>query len=580
MANILIKGGTVVDGLLNPAQAADVRVTGDRIAEIGANLAPRGGDERVVDATGCYVTPGFIEAHTHFDASMWWDDGLSPLPGYGATTLVMGNCGFSTAPISDDQAANHEVVKIFSFFEDIAEEPFVNELPWDWRKWSEYKASLTSKVKVPLNYAAYVGHIAIRLAVMGLGAWDRAATPEEVARMCELLDDALEAGALGLSTNLLDHDGDDRPVPTMLADDDEYRALIAVLDRHPGTAMQVIIDVFMRMTGPQMVARMARLLEGTGVRLQWAGLPTLEFQKPTLGPLQELHDGFKADGKDYWTAFTHVSPTNTLSLTKSLIFAQSNDYVWHEVVLAETDEEKARLLADPDWRARARASWDTKAWAHSPMNRPDDLLLRNSDNGAGPVELSLSDYMKRTGIAHRSDAMADWILKNGVRSTVHMAPFPMNEELVIDLIRDPRSVGNVSDAGAHGQMFCGAGENMLLFTHYVRGGKISIEEAVHTQTGKLASHFNLKGRGALVAGAPADITVFDIDEIERRTERKEFDVPDGKGGITWRYTRDAAPMRLTLVNGEPTFDAGTHTDARPGRFLSPETDAGYSIAAE
>jgi len=579
MANILIKGGTVVDGLLNPAQAADVRVIGDRIAEIGANLAPRGGDERVVDATGCYVTPGFIEAHTHFDAAMWWDDGLSPLPGYGATTLVMGNCGFSTAPISDDQAANHEVVKIFSFFEDIAEEPFVNQLPWDWRKWSEYKASMTSKVKIPLNYAAYVGHIAIRLAVMGLDAWQRAATAEEIARMCELLDDALEAGALGLSTNLLDHDGDDRPVPTMLADDEEYRALFAVLDRHSGTAVQVIIDVFMRMTGPQMVARMARLLEGTGVRLQWAGLPTLEFQKPTLGPLQELHDGFKASGKDYWTAFTHVSPTNTLSLTKSLIFAQSNDYVWHEVVLAETDAEKERLLADPDWRARARESWDNKAWPHSPMNRPDDLLLRNSDNGAGPIDLSLSDYMKQAGIAHRSDAMADWILRNGVKSTVHMAPFPMNEELVIELIRDPKSVGNVSDAGAHGQMFCGAGENMLLFTHYVRGGKISIEEAVHIQTGKLAEHFNLRGRGALTVGAPADITVFDLDEIERRAERKEFDVPDGKGGITWRYTRDAAPMRLTLVNGEPTFDAGAHTDARPGRFLSPDVES-YSLAAE
>ena len=160
-----------------------------------------------------------------------------------------------------------------------------------------------------------------------------------------------------------------------------------------------------------------------------------------------------------------------------------------------------------------------------------------------------------------------------------MAPFPMNEELVIDLIRDPMSVGNVSDAGAHSQMFCGAGENMKLFTHYVRDGKISIEEAVHVQTGKLARHFNLRDRGELKVGAPADVTVFHLDEIERREERKEFDVPDGKGGITWRYTRDAAPMRLTLVTGEPTFDGGEHTDARPGQFLSPEL-VDYSVAAE
>ncbi|MDX3884172.1 MAG: amidohydrolase family protein [Sphingomonas sp.] len=580
MADFLIKGGTVVDGKMTPAYAADVRVTGDRIAEIGAGLAPRGGAERVVDATGCYVTPGFIEAHTHFDATMWWQDDLNPLPGYGATTIIMGNCGFSCAPISDDKAATQEVINIFSFFEDIAKEPFVSELPWDWRKWSEYKASLTSKVRIPLNYAAYVGHIAIRLAVMGLDAWERTATPLEIERMCELLDDALNAGALGLSTNLLDHDGDDRPVPTQIADDAEYAALFEMLDRHPGSAVQVIIDTFMRMTGPEMVARMGRLLEGKSVRMQWAGLPTLEFQKPTLGPLQKLHDDFKAQGKDYWTAFTHVSPTNTLSLTKSLIFAQSNDYAWHEVVQAETDEEKERLLADPEWRARARDSWDNHAWAHAPMNRPDDLLLRNSDNGAGPVNLTLTEYMKQSGAAHRSDAMADWILKNGVKSTVHMAPFPMNEELVIELIRDPMSVGNVSDAGAHAQMFCGPGENMLLFTYYVRGGKISIEEAVHVQTGKLARHFNLKGRGVLEEGAPADITVFNIDEIERREERKIFDVPDGHGGITWRYTRDPAPMRLTLVNGEATFDGGEPTGKRPGEFLSPQVDSAYSMAAE
>jgi N-acyl-D-aspartate/D-glutamate deacylase len=175
--------------------------------------------------------------------------------------------------------------------------------------------------------------------------------------------------------------------------------------------------------------------------------------------------------------------------------------------------------------------------------------------------------------------MADWILRNGVKSTVHMAPFPMNEEIVIELLRDPMSVGNVSDAGAHTQMFCGPGDNMLLFTHYVRNGRITMEEAVHVQTGKLARHFNLQGRGDLKVGAWADVTVFHLDEIEQREEEKIFDVPDGRGGMTWRYTRKPAPVRLTLVNGVPTFDRDGETEARPGAFLSPGADIGDVAAA-
>ena len=579
MSNILIRGGTVVDGTLRPAYKADVRVTGSVVSEIGQNLTEKAG-ERVVDATGCFVTPGFIESHTHFDATMWWQNDLNPLPGYGATTVVMGNCGFSAAPISDDQKVRDEIVGIFAFFEDIDKQAFVNELPWDWRKWSEYKASMTSKVQLPLNYAMFVGHIAIRLAVMGMDAWTKAATDEQIARMCELLDDACKAGALGLSTNQLDFDGDERPVPTFAAEDKEFRALFEVLDRNPGAMCQVVMDTFIRLTCADALKRFVRLTEGLNVRVQWGGLPTLEFQKPILGELQAIHDQLKAEGRDFWPAYTHVSPTNTLSLTKSLIFAQSGDFAWHEVVAAESWEEKERLLADPEWRARARESWDTKAWAHAPMNNPDRLLLRNSDNGVGPMNLTLVDYMKMTGIEHRSDAMADWILRNGVKSTVHMAPFPMNEEVIINLIRDPKSLGNVSDAGAHAQMFCGPGENMLLFTDFYKRGKITIEEAVHVQSGKVAEHFDLQGRGVLAVGNPADITVFNINEIARREERKVFDAPDGMGGITWRYTRDPAPMRLTLVNGTPTFDKEGATGTRPGEFLAPAEKFDYAAAAE
>lgn len=567
MADLLIRGGTVVDGTGAAGFRADVRLRGDTIAEVGPNLQHQG--ERIFDAAGCYVTPGFIESHTHYDGTMWWQPDLDPLPGYGVTTTVMGNCGFSVAPVSDDPAARMEMVKIFSFFEDIPSEPFVSEVAWDWKTWSEYKRSLASKVKVPANIASFVGHIALRLAVMGLQAWERAATAQEIGHMAALLEDALQAGALGLSSNLHDHDGDDRPVPSLLADDAEFSALIAVLGRFPGTSLQVIVDTFMRKTGPQAIARIGRLCEGHTVRVQWAGVPTLQFQKDIQGPMIEQHERFKREGRDFWTGFAHVSPTFTLSVNRSLIFAQSNDYVWHEVVQAETEAAKLALLRDPAWRARARHSWDHDAWRHSPMARPQDLHLLNSDNGVGPVKLSVAAYAEQLGV-HASDAMAEWLIKNGLQSTVHLAPFDMDEEMVVRLLKDPYTVGNISDAGAHGQMLCGGGENMLLFTHYVqKTGALTMEEAVHVQTGKLAKHFSLTDRGEIKVGKRADITVFHLDEIKHREMKKIFDVPDGNGGNIWRWTRDPAPVRLTVVNGTPTFDGGKFTGAFPGQLIGP-----------
>jgi N-acyl-D-aspartate/D-glutamate deacylase len=578
MNDMLIKNGTVVDGTGAPAFRADVRVRDGVIAEVGENLAA--GDERVFDADGCYVTPGFIESHTHYDASMWWQPDLDPLPSYGATTMILGNCGFTMAPLHPSQQAREEVMGIFSFFEDIPLAPFKEFVSWDWNTWSEYRKSFEKRLQVPLNYASFVGHIPLRLAAMGMDAWDRAATPEEIAVMADLLDDALAAGALGLSDNLHDHDGDNRPVPTLLADDAEFTALFNVMDRYPHTCYQVIVDTFMRKTGPDSLKRLENLLKGRKIRVQIAGaIPTLEFQKDILPAMQASTQSMRDAGIDVWPGYAHVSPTNVLGIVKSLIYAQSNDYVWHEVVLAEDHDEKRRLLADPEWRARARNSWDNEAWPHSPLQNPQDLYLIDSENGTGPINITLKDYAESRGL-HRSDAMAEWILANGTFSTVHMAPFPKDEALTIGLMEDPQSVGNISDAGAHLQMLCGGGENALLLTQYVREEKkLTLEQAIHVMTGKLAEHFFLNDRGVIAQGKRADICVFNLDEIERRDMIKAWDMPDGSGGTSWRFTREAMPARLTLVNGVPTFENGAYTGNKPGKFLSPANENAVLAAA-
>lgn len=566
---LLIKNGTVVDGTGNPAFEADIRLQNGLVAEIASNLAQEEG-EQTIDARGCLVTPGLIESHTHFDGTMWWQPDLEPLPGCGVTTVVMGNCGFALAPLHDDPAVQAEVVKIFSFFEDIPEGPFFSNLPWDWSTWSEYKASMQKNVKVPTNYGTFVGHIALRLAVMGMDAWERAATKEEIDKISELLDDALAAGALGFSTNLMDHDGEDRPVPSLLADDHEFSAMFDVIERYPGATVQVVVDSLMRFTAVDSMERLAKLTEGKTVRLQWGGVPTLQWQKDygLQQPLLELHERFAQEGRDFWTGYAHVPITVTASVRHSLLFAQSNDYVWHEVVTAESDEEKLALLANKEWRARARDSWDNESLETSFFRKPQTIQLDNSENEHGPAGITLGEYAGQLGV-HCSDALADWIGNNGLGSTVTMPPWDKDDDMVVKLSRDPKAVGNINDCGAHGQLFCGTGDNLLLYTDYVRGSqKLGIEEAVYSQTGKLAAHFGFTDRGVLEVGKRADLTVFALDEIERRKKYKVTDVPDGKGGLTWRWTRDPAPVRITVVNGEVTFDGKQSTGAMPGVMVS------------
>ena len=565
---LLIRGGTIVDGTGAAAHRGDLRIRGDRIAEIAPSLAPRAG-ERAVDASGCFVAPGFIESHTHYDGPMWWAPDMDPLPGYGVTTSIMGNCGFSAAPISDDRAARDEMVDIFAFFEDIPKQP-LQQLPWDWRRWSDYRRSLERRVAPATNYGAFVGHIALRFAVMGAAAWERAATSREVAQMVELLEDALVAGALGLSTNALDHDDRGRSVPSFHADEEEWAALFDTLERHPAATLQIALDIFIHQTAAEWVARFARMIGRRPLRVQFGGLiPTLEFQAPLGPPLRALFEEFKRSGRDYWAGYVHTPTTTVVNIDRTLIFAQSDEFVWQEVVSAASDDAKSALLRDPGWRARARDSWDHEAHEFSPFGDPSKLLLLASANGAGPVGLGLVEYAAQLGV-HASDAMAEWFLRNGLRSIVHMKPFPMAEATVLELIQDPMTVGNLNDAPAHGKMMCGAGENVLLLTDWVRDRKaISLEQAVHVLTGKAARHFNLRDVGELAVGKRADVTVFALDEIECRPMQKAFDVPDGRGGVEWRWTRPPAPVRLTLVNGVPTFEAGKPTEARPGRLLTP-----------
>ncbi|TZG24984.1 N-acyl-D-amino-acid deacylase family protein [Sphingomonas montanisoli] len=578
--NILIKNGTVIDGQNKPAFKADVRIAGGKIVKV-AETIEREGVERVVDATGCYVTPGFIETHNHYDAPMWWMPNMFPLPGYGITTTVNGNCGFGAAPVHPTKEAKDAMIGIFSFFEDIPLEPFHSQLPWDWKTWGEYRDSMLRNLKVPINFEFFCGHQALRLAAMGIDATKRAANDEEIRVMADMLREALKAGACGFSSNTMDYDGQGNPVPSLLADDKEFSALFDVLDEFPGKTFEVIISIFQRFTGVEDMQRLVPLVKDRKFKTQWAGVPTLTYQLGKVAPLVEEHERYKAEGYPLYTGFTHVAPATMINFNSPLTFGQTNLLAWVEVAEETNTAKKLELLQSEEWRERARQSWE-EMYPQAMFRRPESVIMRDSQYRVGPYgsEVTFQDVIDaRKDNAHPSDVLADWVLDNGIGSTLGYGMSKASMEQIINLFKDENALGNISDSGAHAQMLCGIGDHINMITTFARDNDwLTIEQAVYNLTGKLANFFGFTDRGHIAEGKTADIAIWNIDEVERRPMIKEFDVPDGSGGRGYRYTRDAAPMRMTMVHGEPIFDGGSFTGAYPGRIAGHETHEAFAEA--
>ncbi len=558
MSDILVTGGTVVDGTGAPAFAADVRVRDGLIVEVGPGLVPAG--ERVVDATGCLVAPGIIDTHTHLEGAMWWNPDVDPLPASGNTSMVFGNCGNSIAPLAGSQ--RDEIVDLLCFLEDLPVEAMQKLLPWTWETWGEYAAVLEG-LPAAVHFAGYVGHLALRTFVMGDAAWERAATPEEVARMCEVLDEGLAAGALGMSMNCFDRDRTLRPVPGYFADDDEYRALFEVVARHRPATVQVLTFFPDHDRNMADAVRFAAIARDTGVRMQWPGLPINSPDDDRRPDYWALFHRLQAEGADVWPMLAFKPLVPFIGFERSIAFQRVP--AWNEVLNGPADAKLA-TLADPAWRARARDDWDNRTRSSmSRIDRPHELELAISETGAGPLGISLLEHAEATGL-HLSDALAEWVLANGVGSQLMGAPEKHNEGDIVRALREERMLPNITDSGAHLQLFAAAGEHVYLLTHYVRdAGLITIEEAIHALTGRVAGFFGLADRGVVEVGKVGDLCVFALDELQLGTEERVFDVPYG----TWRFRRTPAGFRATIVAGTPTWIDGAATGARPGRLLRP-----------
>lgn len=555
---VLIRGGTLVDGSGAPPRTADVLIRRGRIADVGASLSDTAA--RVIDAHGLLVSPGFIDSHTHFDASLFWDPMCSAMLDHGVTTLLIGNCSLGLAPVRPER--REELASTFGFIEDIPKEVFVEKLPWTWQSFGEYASEMAMRRFGP-NVCVMVPHSLLRLETMGDAAWQRAANADEIAAMAAVLDEALAAGGQGLSISLFDKDADGRWVPSYFADDAELDALYAVMGRHRAISQLVprnpdidrVCEDFVRFSAFARTYDVPLLINAVGAS-------NIDPTRPVRF-LANVHER-RAEGAPIWPMLSPRPLELRVNFHQNMCFTALP--TWNALVQERDMDRKRTQLNDPEWRAVAREEWDTEVSFMFPTALPGHIRVIETGTDlavAGDVGKSLADIAARHG-GHPSDALAEWVLKTGFRGEFVVPMSNTDLDAVARIARDPAVLFGASDAGAHLQMFCGCGDTTLLFTRHVRDRTdLSIEEAVYGFTGKQAEVLRLNDRGVIRPGAVADVNIFALDELVWERESWEVDPP---AGIP-RFRRPPGGYRYTLLGGKVVCERGKQTGDLEGRYL-------------
>jgi N-acyl-D-amino-acid deacylase len=558
VGDLLIRGGTVIDGSGQAGYRADVRVRGGLITDIGLDLERDG--EQELDAAGAFVTPGFIDTHTHFDPTVFWDPTCDPVPQHGVTTVLYGNCSLSMAPVRPESI--QELSGLFAYIEDLPEHVFTDSVSWDWERYPAYIDRMAER-SFGVNVAGLVGHTPIRLYVMGPDAWERQATAEELDAMVQLLRESLRAGAFGMSSSLgFDEDRKKRPVPSRVADDQELGALIRVLGEE-GAFLQFIPSPVPKYLTRD-VSRVADLTRPAGVVSTWINI-FYDDQRPNLALEQlDFSAELQASGA---RCYPQVSPRGLdiqVNWTGGMSFYTMPNG-WHRAVQANL-EDKARILSDPEWRAVARDEWDRIPFTMIRHQLPERILLTSV---TGPenqewVGRSFAELVAARG-GHPSDVLADWLLENDLSPGVVGTGVVNSEPAgVAETLKHPAGIISNSDAGAHLQMMCAVGDSTLLLTRHVRDREdLTIENAVYQLTGRQSELFGFGGRGRVETGLAADLTVFGLSELHWDEPVMTPDLPKGAS----RFRRGPGGYRYTIVDGTIVQEDGVLTEALPGRAL-------------
>ncbi len=564
---LVIRNGTIVDGLGGEPFRGDVTVSGGVIVEVGSgkgSTAAPGALE--IDADGMLVTPGFVDLHTHYDGQAIWSERMSPSSSHGVTTALMGNCGVGFAPC---RAEDHEVlVDVMAGVEDIPGVVMTDGLPWDWETFPQYLDALETRRR-DIDIAAYLPHSPLRVYVMGRrGANREPATPEDLALIRKLAAEAIEAGALGVSSSrfAFHKTGSGAPIPTYDAAYEEIAAIAGGVADAGGGLLQFIPDI--------PAGGYERVLTQVFEAATDAGLPvtftltTGNSGDPIWPGAVELIEKFNAVGGDI-TAQVFARPIGLvigLELTANP-FALYPSYqqiadlpLEQRVAQMRKPEVRARILADTPGDGHPfmyfAQSWE---WMF-PMTEPanyepparDSILARARARGVSPQEEAYDRLLDEDGRAMMLVALANF--ENNSLDTLGQ------------LIGRDDVVLGLGDGGAHYGMICDASYPTFVLAHWARdraSGRLSVAEAVRQMTSVPARIAGLADRGRIAVGYKADLNVIDHARLTLHRPVITHDLPAGGR----RLDQTADGYVATIVSGEMIAENGVPTSARPGRLI-------------
>ena len=551
MAQLAIRNANIVDGTGRPAFRGDVLLQDGKIASVGE--VPKSAEERTIDADGLTLCPGFIDIHTHFDPQLCWDRLATPSIEHGVTTVVIGNCSLSLAPVRPESV--RKLVLMFQVIEDIKEPTFDAAVPFSWESFPDYLEHIRNGLGI--NVGALVGHSALRSYVMGTDAQARSATDSEIAEMATLLEQAMSAGALGLSSSYVDVDEQMRPVPSRFADLREKISLCHAVRKSGRGVFQVVPNFLERERQLENIAELSEISRTTGILCSLQ--PVLA--SPTTKEVVAALETEKARGaRIYGQVMPRTFDLNVrLSETSMLLFGLPR---WKEFLDAPVSERIA-AFRDP---VRRQALVDDMAQpstmsASVPFLRVGKVRAPENEQYLGRRLNEIAETEKKPvaealmDIALADDLETEFQMKGVLNADKDAVAALMDHELL--------HVG-ASDAGAHIAQFCGTGDTTHLLQHFVREtGRMSLERAVHRITGELAADWGIRDRGTVESGKAADLVLFDPDTVACGEEVFVDDFP----GEANRYLRRAVGYQTVLVNGSIVYENGEYTQARPGRIV-------------
>jgi N-acyl-D-aspartate/D-glutamate deacylase len=579
MFDIIIRGGTIIDGTGASGWVADVALKDGKIVQVAPHISGEALEE--INAHGHLVTPGFIDIHTHYDGQVSWDTLLEPSSAHGVTTVVVGNCGVGFAPVRPGQ--EEWLVQLMEGVEDIPGTALHEGISWEWETFPEYLDAIDQR-RYAVDIAAYVPHGAVRGYVMGeRGARNEDATEQDISEMATIIREAREAGAIGFSTSrTMGHKAKDgQPVPGTFANSEELNALADALVAGGGGIFEVAPEVLPD-GGDQPTMGMREELEWMGdlalrtdlkvtyLLLQYMTMPdawreALDFSSEVLAKGGYLRPQIAARPFGMMINWAGYHP-----FTKRPTFI--------ELSATHSLDELREELARPDVRTQILSETDI---APDPAVQFDGLGPRlgmiphlmysmgNTVDYEPTPDMSVKALAQTAGVSTFEMA---YDLLNEQSGTASLL-FPTlnyveeNHDVIYEMLTHPAAINGLSDGGAHVRMICDASIPTYLLTHWARdrarGPRLSVEEAVRLQTSATADVMGVTDRGTLAPGMRADINIIDFEELTLEPPRTVNDLPAGGR----RLLQSARGYIATIVNGQVTRRQGVDTGERPGRLV-------------